>query len=79
MIEFDEFLSIIETSEKNEATKDICVFFKKLTNHEFKMEDISFSLFVQRERRKHMMDSIVAPKGSDDFHKGKRIKENLKK
>jgi hypothetical protein len=51
MIEFDEFLNIIENSEKSESTRDITVFFKKLTAGEFDMEDISFSLFVQRERR----------------------------
>jgi len=78
-LEFDEFLNIIENSEKSEATRDITVFFKKLTKGEFDMEDISFSLFVQRERRKHMMDSIVAAKGSVEHTKGRRIKENLKK
>ena len=79
MIEFDEFLNIIENSEKSAATRDITVFFKKLTAGGFDMEDISFSLFVQKGRRKHMMDSIVAAKGSEDYKKGRRIKENLQK
>lgn len=79
MIEFDEFLNIIENSEKSESTRDITVFFKKLTAGEFDMEDISFSLFVQRERRQHMMNSVIAKPGTKEFQKGKRIKGNLQK
>jgi hypothetical protein len=42
------------------------------------MKDISFSLFVQRERRKHMMNSITAKKTTNEYAIGRRIKDNLK-
>jgi hypothetical protein len=77
-IEFDEFIGIIKNSGKNKSTQDITEFFEKLTTGGFDMQDISFSLFVQRERRKHMMNSITAHKTSAEYVKGRRIKDNLK-
>lgn len=64
MIEFDEFLGIIKKADKDEGTREITNFFKKLTSGEIGSKDISFSLFVQRQRRSHLMSAVIGEKGS---------------
>ena len=46
VIEFDEFLGIIKNADKDQGTREITDFFKKLTSGEIGSKDISFSLFV---------------------------------
>jgi len=77
-IEFPEFLDILKNSGDNEATKEMTTFFKKLTTGEIGSKDISFSLFVQRSKRKHLMDAIVGTKGSPEKKKGKSILSNIR-
>ena len=78
MIEFDEFLGIIKKADKDEGTREITNFFKKLTSGEIGSKDISFSLFVQRQRRQHLMSAVIGEKGSVGKKKGRKIMENLK-
>jgi Ca2+-binding EF-hand superfamily protein len=78
LIEFDEFLGIIKKADKDEGTREITSFFKKLTSGEIGSKDISFSLFVQRQRRQHLMAAVIGEKGSTQKKKGRKIMENLK-
>jgi len=41
------------------------------------MDDISFSLFVQKSRRKLLVNSIIGDKQSSDHKDGTRIRRNL--
>ena len=77
MIEFNEFLSIIQDSGENEKTQQIRDFFKDLAQGNLGTKDVSFPLFVCKTRRKHLMNAIY----SNDKEKkklGVRILENLK-
>jgi Ca2+-binding EF-hand superfamily protein len=60
MIEFNEFLSIIQDSGENEKTKLIRDFFKDLAQGNLGTKDVSFPLFVCKIRRKHLMDAIYS-------------------
>lgn len=76
MIEFNEFLTIIRNSGENDKTKVITDFFKDLVNGKFGNQDMSFPMFVCKQRRKHLLNAIY----SEDEKKkeGFRILENLK-
>lgn len=60
MIEFNEFLSIIKDSGENEKTKLIRDFFKDLAQGKLGTKDVSFPLFVCKNRRRHLMDAIYS-------------------
>ena len=77
-IEFPEFLGILKNSGDSESTKEMTTFFKKLTTGEIGSKDISFTLFVQRSKRKHLMNAIVGDKGSPEKRKGKHILGNIR-
>lgn len=77
-IEFPEFLDILKGSGSSESTKEMATFFKKLTTGEIGSKDISFSLFVQRSKRKHLMTAILGNKGSPEKRKGLTILGNIK-
>ena len=76
-IEFPEFLRIINGSEDAGGAGEIGTFFKKLTAGEIGSKDISFSLFVQRSRRAHLMAAVTGDSGSVEKIKGRKIMKNL--
>ena len=75
MIEFNEFLDIIN-SDNNEKTQAITKFFKDLTSGKYGNQDISFALFVQQMRRKHLLDAIKSEE-PDAKQTGRRIMRNV--
>lgn len=77
-IEFGEFLSIISNTEGSTQTQQITKFFKDLTTGQYDNKNISFSLFVLKVRRQHLMDAIKGDHGSDAHEKGVKIMANLK-
>lgn len=75
MIEFNEFLDIIN-SDSNVKTQAITKFFKDLTSGKYGNQDISFALFVQQMRRKHLLDAIKSD-DNDARVTGRRIMKNV--
>lgn len=65
MIEFDEFLTIIQDSGENEKTKLIRDFFKDLSKGNLGTKEVSFPIFVCKERRKHLMKAIAIDRKKD--------------
>lgn len=76
MIEFQEFLDIIKNSDGNQKTAQLNEFFQNMTNGKLTKDDLSFGLLVQKMRREHMMNAILAtdPKKRES---GERILKNV--
>ena len=81
LIEFDEFLMVIKSSDQNEKTAKINKFFKDLSNGmgSGKQSALSFNQIVQAIRRKYMMDAILVCKDNVRHEQGCRILSNVKK
>lgn len=80
-IEFPEFLNILSNSggDPNGSAAEMTKFFKQLSQGKIGSEDMSFSMFVQKSRRRHLMNSLVGCKNSPEKKKGQTIMKNLKK
>ena len=80
LIEFDEFLLVIKTTDQNEKTAKINKFFKDLSsgmgNEEQKI--LSFNQIVQAIRRSYMMDAILCKEDKERIKQGTKILNNVK-
>lgn len=76
MIEFPEFLGIIKGTNGGEKTAAINKFFKGLTSGEFKTNDMSFNMLVQKMRREHLMDAIMSTEPKKREY-GEKILKNV--
>lgn len=76
-IEFNEFLSIIRNSGDSQQTKNITEFFKNLSSGSYDTKDMSFSMFVCKNRRRHLLNAIFS-KDEKTKKEGMKILENLK-
>jgi Ca2+-binding EF-hand superfamily protein len=71
-IEFNEFLSILKSSEGGERTRAIKKFFEGLTKQEYGKIDLPFSNYVLEQRRHSLIDAIKSEDQAKRDH-GKRI------
>lgn len=75
LIEFEEFLDIIQNTDTGETSAKINKFFKDMSNGELGDERLSFSVNVQDIRRKLMMSAILG-EGAEKAG-GQRILKNV--
>jgi len=59
LIEFEEFLDIIQTNDISESSAKIKEFFKNMSQGKLGDKNLSFSINVQDIRRRKMMSAIV--------------------
>lgn len=79
-IEFPEFLAVVKNSgvDPESASAQMTAFFKKLTNGEIGQKDLSFSQFVNSQKREKLMDAICSPKGTYESRHGTHMLNNIR-
>ena len=78
MIEFNEFLDIIQNKGNDSKASIITNFFQDLTSGKFKTEGLSFLNWVLKEQRGHLMDAVKPGPISERKVKGKQILNALR-
>lgn len=79
-IELDEFMLIIKNTTADEKMAQINKFFKDMSSGVLDSQDLSFTMIVQKIRRKYMMEALLCDPitQSEKQQVGKRIMKNVR-
>ena len=75
-IEVDEFLMIIKNSDAGSKNAKINKFFKDMSSGKLGGKDLNFSVFVNKIKRKAMLDHFLSKKKEEKKY-GERIFKNM--
>ena len=77
-VEFNEFVDIILNKCGDEKADTITTFFKNLTSGVYETHSLSFTNWVLKERRSHLINAILLDKNDERRVKGRSILKAMK-
>ena len=77
-VEFNEFVDIILNKCGDEKADTITTFFKNLTSGVYETRSLSFTNWVLKERRSHLINAILLDKNDERRVKGRSILKAMK-